>query len=111
LKSFVGITSIANFLSVIPSGSWSCAYYRIYVPDDQLVKTFTSTFGNINGFILRSYAQKFIYLALRGTSSFRNWIVVVSIYIYIFTCQQLIELTTFIFIYRIWYLIKQLIQM
>jgi hypothetical protein len=75
-KFYAGVASTAYCSSVVPNNQWSCSYCKTYVPDGQLVVTFSTAVGNINGYVLRSDSQKTIYLAFRGTSSFRNWIVV-----------------------------------
>lgn len=75
-KFYAGVASTAYCSSVVPSGTWSCANCKTYVPDGQLIVTFNTAVGNIEGYVLRSDSQKTIYVAFRGTSSFQNWVVV-----------------------------------
>lgn len=82
-KFYAGVASTAYCSSVVPNNQWSCEYCKTYVPDGQLVVTFSTSVGNINGYVLRSDAQKTIYLAFRGSSSFRNWIVVSSCILFV----------------------------
>lgn len=82
LRFFAAVASTAYCTSVVPSNKWTCKNCLKYVPDGQLLVSFTSKKGDINGFVLRSDAQKTIHLVFRGTSSFSNWVVVSLAYQY-----------------------------
>jgi hypothetical protein len=76
LKKYAGIASTAYCRSVVPLNSWTCTNCLKFVPDGKLIKTFTSLITDTNGFVLRSDAQKTIYLVFRGTNSIRSAITV-----------------------------------
>ncbi|KAL9555124.1 hypothetical protein MBANPS3_002489 [Mucor bainieri] len=71
-KKYAGIASTAYCRSVVPLNQWSCTNCLKFVPDGKLIKTFTSLITDTNGFVLRSDAQKTIYVVFRGTNSIRS---------------------------------------
>lgn len=75
-KKYAGIASTAYCRSVVPLNQWSCTNCLKFVPDGKLIKTFTSLVTDTNGFVLRSDAQKTIYVVFRGTNSIRSAITV-----------------------------------
>ncbi|CAO3617121.1 unnamed protein product [Mucor fragilis] len=74
LKKYAGIASTAYCRSVVPLNQWSCINCLKFVPDGKLIKTFTSSITDTNGFVLRSDAQKTIYVVFRGTNSYQSTI-------------------------------------
>ncbi|KAI8090273.1 lipase [Gilbertella persicaria] len=71
-KKYTALANIAYCEGVVPLTNWICKRCLNYVPDGKIIKTFTSYTYDINGYILRSDAEKTIYLAFRGTKSFKN---------------------------------------
>ncbi|KAI8090274.1 lipase [Gilbertella persicaria] len=69
---YAAIASTAYCRSVVPLTKWDCKQCLKYVPDGKLIKTFSSLISDTNGFILRSDAEKTIYLVFRGTNSIRS---------------------------------------
>lgn len=76
LKMYAGIASTAYCRSVVPLNAWTCTNCLKFVPDGKLITTFSSLITDTNGFVLRSDAQKTIYLVFRGTNSIRSAITV-----------------------------------
>ncbi|CAO3668253.1 unnamed protein product [Rhizopus stolonifer] len=72
LTLYAGIASTAYCKTVVPGNSWDCTQCLKWVPDGKLITTFTSTLSDTHGYVLRSDAQKTIYLVFRGTNSFRS---------------------------------------
>ncbi|CAO3700048.1 unnamed protein product [Rhizopus stolonifer] len=72
LTLYAAVASTAYCQPVVPGNEWNCANCLKYVPDGKLITTFTSTLSDTHGYVMRSNAQKTIYLVFRGTSSFRS---------------------------------------
>ncbi|ORE11977.1 lipase [Rhizopus microsporus var. microsporus] len=72
LTNYAGVAATAYCRDVVPGTKWNCKQCLKYVPDGKLIKTFTSLLSDTNGFVLRSDAQKTIYVTFRGTNSFRS---------------------------------------
>lgn len=73
---YAAIAATAYCRSVIPGTDWACKQCLKYIPDGKIIKTFTSLVYDTNGFIIRSDKEKTIYLAFRGTHSFKSMIAV-----------------------------------
>jgi hypothetical protein len=73
---YAAIAATAYCRGVVPGTNWDCKQCLKYVPDGKMIKTFTSLVSDTNGFIVRSDKEKIIYLAFRGTSSFKNTVAV-----------------------------------
>ncbi|KAI9472397.1 MAG: lipase [Benjaminiella poitrasii] len=71
-KKYAAITATAYCDLVVPFNSWTCLKCLMYVPDGKLIKTFSSLIADTTGFVLRSDADKTIYLVFRGTNSIRS---------------------------------------
>lgn len=75
-KKYAALASTAYCRSVVPLNLWTCVNCLRFAPDGKLIKTFSSVISDTNGFVLRSDAQKTIYVVFRGTNSIRSAITV-----------------------------------
>ncbi|KAI9489134.1 lipase [Zychaea mexicana] len=69
---YTKLSAAAYCRSVIPGGDFTCKHCD---PSLQLIKTFTTLIDDTNVMVLRGDAQKAIYVAFRGTSSIRSFVV------------------------------------
>ncbi|KAI7892789.1 lipase [Mucor mucedo] len=72
LAFYAGVTSTSYCRTVTGLGRWDCKNCQKYVPDGQLIFTFSSPISDTTGFVLRSDSQKTIHVVFRGTNSIRQ---------------------------------------
>lgn len=82
---YAGIASTAYCRRVTGLGEWNCENCLKYVPDGEMIYTFSSLITDNTGFVLRSDNQRAIHVVFRGTNSIRNSIAVRTLY-YFCTC-------------------------
>lgn len=73
---YAGVASTSYCRSVTGLGNWDCKNCQKYVPDGQLIFTFSSPISDTTGFVLRSDSQRTIHVVFRGTNSIRQTITV-----------------------------------
>lgn len=62
--------------SVTISGKWTCTYCKEYVPDAEVIVAYEAAKYKIGGVLLRSDAQKTIFVVFRGSYNIPNWLAV-----------------------------------
>ncbi|CAO3617674.1 unnamed protein product [Cunninghamella blakesleeana] len=70
---YAELSANAYCRQVVPLGIWLCPHCKSAVNDAKIEKTFTSLLSDTNGYIVTSASKQTIYLAFRGTNSFRSF--------------------------------------
>lgn len=78
-KLFAAIAASSYCDSVIISQKWNCTYCQKYVPDGKIIVAFETANHKVGGVLLRSDAEKTIYVVFRGSNNLDNWITVSTI--------------------------------
>ncbi|KAI8387503.1 lipase prepro protein [Blakeslea trispora] len=72
-KKYAGIAATAYCDAVTNSKAWSCTQCKIAAPGGVVVASFNVGSDTV-GFVLRSDADRTIYLAFRGSKTISNWV-------------------------------------
>lgn len=83
LAFYAGVASTSYCRSVTGLGQWDCKNCQKYVPDGQLIFTFSSPISDTTGFVLRSDSQRTIHVVFRGTNSIRQTVTVSTFHTFI----------------------------
>ena len=80
-KKYAGIASTAYCNDVTGSKAWTCTQCKTAAPGGVVIASF-NVGSDTAGFVMRSDADKTIYLAFRGSKTISNWVTVSHIYLF-----------------------------
>ncbi|KAI9307396.1 lipase [Cunninghamella echinulata] len=72
---YAELSANAYCKQVTPLGVWLCPHCKTALSDAKIEKTFFSLLADTHGYIVTSASKKTIFLAFRGTNSFRSFFV------------------------------------
>ncbi|KAI8090275.1 lipase [Gilbertella persicaria] len=72
-KKYAGIAATAYCDAVTSSKTWTCTQCKAFASDGKVITSFNVGADTV-GFVMRSDADKTIYLAFRGSKTLSNWV-------------------------------------